>query len=98
LPFIIAILYIDDYLDTYLEVAARSCLMSPLSLNPSSIEGSILDGEDVVPLLHRVLPSLKSRLVYWEEMLLLVHTTVVEVQVLCRTPGAGPLVHARLRT
>ena len=72
--------------------------MSPLYLNPLSTEGGIHVDEDAVPLLYIEPLSLKSKLVCWEEMLLLVHTTVVEVQALCRIPGAGPLVHARVRT
>lgn len=91
-------LVIDDLLDTYWEVAAHSSSISRLYLNPIFTEGSLRVGEGVVHQSHTELPSLKSKLVYWEGMLFLVHTTVVEVQALYGTPGVGPPVHVPLNT
>lgn len=88
---------IDDLLDTCLEVAAHSSLMSRLYLNPLFTEGSLRVGEAVVHQSHTELPSLKSKLVCWEGMLFLVHTTAVEMQALYGTPGLGPPLHVPLK-
>jgi hypothetical protein len=88
---------IDALLDTCLEVAAHSSLMSRLYLNPLFTEGSLRVGEAAVHQSLTGLPSLKSKLVCWEGMLFLAHTMVVEVQALYGTPGLGPPLHVPIK-